>query len=73
VGTLLFAVLLRVWLVPALRLCVDLEWALLFPLFFSFANETEVAPSRNKVRRPDKKVLMHMSAFEAGKIAAVQK
>jgi hypothetical protein len=80
VGTLLFSepslrlsVLPRVWLVLALRLCVDLEWDLLLPLFFSLANETEVAPNRNKVKIPDMKVLMLTSAIEAGKIAAVPK
>jgi hypothetical protein len=62
-----------VWLVLALRLCVDLEWDLLFPPFFSLAKETDVAPNRNKVRRPDRKVLMHTSALKAGKIAPVQK
>lgn len=79
-GTLLFSepplrlpVLLRVWLVLALRWCVDLEWVLLLPLFFSLAKETDVAPSKNNVRIPDRKVLMHTSALKAGKIAAVPK
>ena len=70
---MLFSVLPRVWLVLALRLCVDLEWVLLLPSFFSLANETEVAPNKNKVRIPDRKVLMLTSAREAGKFAAVQK
>lgn len=73
VGTLLFSVLLRVWLVLALRLCVDLEWALLLPSFFSLAKETDVAPNKNKVKIPDRKVRMPLSALEAGKIAAVPK
>jgi hypothetical protein len=73
VGTLLFSVLLRVWLVLALRLCVDLEWVLLLPLFFSLAKETDVAPNKNNVRIPDRKVLMLTSALWAGKIAPVPK
>lgn len=69
----LFSVLLRVWLVEALRLWVDLEWALLFPVFFSLANETELAPSKKSVKMADRKIFMLTSAWTAGKIAAVPK
>lgn len=54
-------------------MCDELEWDLLPSLFFSLANKTDVAPNKNKAKKPDMKVLMHSGVFWAGKIAAVPK
>ena len=61
--------LLRVWLELDLRWCVELEWVLLPSLFFSLANETDVAPNNENAKIPDMKVRMLISACTAEKIA----
>ena len=63
-------VLLRVWLELALRWWVELEWDLLPSLFFSLANETDVAPNKENAKILDMKVRILISAWRTEKIAA---
>ena len=62
--------LLRVWLEPALRWWVELEWVLLPSLFFSLANKEEIVPNKENAKIQDMKVRMLISACTAEKIAA---